>query len=355
MGGWLYRPLFYKDEFGTQERLNMANVQVSPFRRAANGIYQRRYKLFLLILVIGFGCFLATLISSVLNALYTGAAWTQIDIDFDLSNLTAIPIILIAFIVELHLVGWDRSSIKKVLECGTNTSRQDIFFTVLFLTNLLTLFGHIASLGMGYMLHAYIQEQFSASLFGDMGILGGVIFMWFVGPLLFYFFHLLQHTRFFWEFHKVHHAAKEMELINNFRDHPVVMSFRAALDYLPFIIFGVDPIAIFIYRGTSGVITLWQHSNYYEPFPWVEKYLFIGARGHSMHHSTNEKHYMTNMGFVVFWDWLFGTLNKNYDKEITIGLSEEPNFNTSTPAKEIFTTYFLGLKSFSREVVATFR
>ena len=335
----------------------MENTKTSAFRCAINRIHQRRQGLLQLVLVVSLGRFLSALAFMCIDAVYQGRSWAQFNFDFNLSGHAAVgatAISLVVFVIELYLVGWERSSIKKLLAYGTSSQRQDVFYTVLYLTNILTLVGHIMSLGAGYMLHAYIQEQYSASLFGDAGIWVSVGFLWLIGPLLFYFYHRIQHTAFFWEFHKTHHSASEMTILNNFRNHPLTASFREAINFLPMIILGVDPIAILIYRGTAGLVTLWQHSNYYEPLPWVEKYLFIGARGHLIHHSIDEKHLNTNMGFVVFWDWLFGTLNNNYTDKITVGLSDEPNFNTHTPAKEVFSTYILGLKSFYREVSSVF-
>ena len=41
--------------------------------------------------------------------------------------------------------------------------------------------------------------------------------------------------------------------------------------------------------------------------PFIEKYVFIGAAGHRLHHSPEMQDQKYNMGYLVLWDWLFGT------------------------------------------------
>jgi len=68
------------------------------------------------------------------------------------------------------------------------------------------------------------------------------------------------------------------------------------------------------------------------------------------------EHYDKNLGYFVFWDWLFGTLHypRILPSEPPIGVSD-PLYNHENPAKGLVQIYFHAFRAFFRELWATFR
>jgi sterol desaturase/sphingolipid hydroxylase (fatty acid hydroxylase superfamily) len=64
-----------------------------------------------------------------------------------------------------------------------------------------------------------------------------------------------------------------------------------------------------------------QHTSADWNLPFVEKYLFIGAAGHRIHHSKDPQHYCKNLGHLVLWDWLFGTLHHEPNARVNVGIT----------------------------------
>ncbi len=136
--------------------------------------------------------------------------------------------------------------------------------------------------------------------------------------------HYLMHkVPFLWEFHKVHHSAEVLTPLTEWRQHPIELALfpvlvgaAACLVQGPMVwYFGetaqvVDPLkANLISMAFWFTILHLRHSEL--PFyatGFLGKIIQAPAH-HQVHHSTNPKHFDTNLGYCLsVWDWAFGTL-----------------------------------------------
>jgi sterol desaturase/sphingolipid hydroxylase (fatty acid hydroxylase superfamily)/creatinine amidohydrolase/Fe(II)-dependent formamide hydrolase-like protein len=159
--------------------------------------------------------------------------------------------------------------------------------------------------------------------------------------------HWIMHkSPFLWHFHKVHHSAEVMNPMTLFRMHPIDLFITglgvafttglglAGLFYMTnqppqvLTIFGLNVIFFLFYLTGYNL----RHSQIWLHYPaWLSAILISPAQ-HQIHHSSDPKHFDTNMGLIFsFWDKLFGTLYipRGFER-LTFGLSrKEPNpFNS---------------------------
>jgi len=323
--------------------------------KAAN---RKKFWLVLVGLLIVSGNFLTATALQAMNALLRGTSVIEAIGKFDIikfAPIAVVPIIFFSLIYEARLLGWEKSSFIKIIEAKTHSIRTDIFYFILYCSNLFALMGIIFSLGISFWIQFEIRETFSFGWVSE-SIIGGFLIQCLIGPFIFYWIHRMDHSRFFWEFHKLHHASKEMCLINNFRNHPVLHALRMTIETLPGALLGVHPVALLSYAFLNGFVVVWQHTNLNWNMPFIEKYIFIASREHRVHHSELPEHYDKNLGYFVFWDWLFGTLHypRILPSEPPIGVSD-PLYNHENPAKGLVQIYFHAFRAFFRELWATFR
>jgi sterol desaturase/sphingolipid hydroxylase (fatty acid hydroxylase superfamily) len=139
-----------------------------------------------------------------------------------------------------------------------------------------------------------------------------------------YSHYLMHRVPWLWEFHKVHHSAEVMTPLTEWRQHPIeLMLFPALMTLANSLI--VSP-AIWYFGPEALVLPLGFANLFYMVFWYTILHLRhsqvpIMATGwlgclvqtpahHQIHHSTDPKHYDTNLGYCLsLWDWAFGTLS----------------------------------------------
>jgi sterol desaturase/sphingolipid hydroxylase (fatty acid hydroxylase superfamily) len=149
-----------------------------------------------------------------------------------------------------------------------------------------------------------------------------------------------------WEFHKVHHSAEVLTPFSAGRVHPVDDLAGYAVTGL----FGgtVAALCELTFGAEALVMSPWQlhvvlllfflfgfhlrHSHVWLPYTGLLGRILISPAHHQVHHSSAERHWDRNMGFIfAFWDWMFGTLHvperKQEDFRLGIG-GEEREFNS---------------------------
>ena len=289
-----------------------------------------------------------------IDRVYTGAPVTTASLLafslLEFAPLGAAPVVTVALLLEARVLGWRDCSLRRLLECRTRSCRTDLGYFILYASGALPVVSFALSLGGGYLLCRLIEAKLGMRLLRDANpaLAFGVQFL--VGSLVFYIVHWVQHTRFLWEFHKVHHAAEEMDMVNNFRDHPFTHALRLVFEAVPGALLGVSPGVMLAYVFFTGFLVVCQHSNWEWKMPWVERYLFVGASSHFVHHSVERRHYMTNLGYLVLWERLFGTWYPGTDVR-RIGLGEEGSLHNRDPLfSEMGKVLVAGLRALLREV-----
>jgi sterol desaturase/sphingolipid hydroxylase (fatty acid hydroxylase superfamily) len=165
--------------------------------------------------------------------------------------------------------------------------------------------------------------------------------------------HWVQHKNaVLWEFHKVHHSAEVLTPLTSFRLHPVDLLLMSVVPgFFTGIVGGLAIIT------TGGAVTPWQvlgmhggiavyhlisnlrHSHIWISYGPVWSQYFVSPAQHQIHHSADEKHFHTNIGWAfAIWDRLFGTLYVPENKEnITYGLGD----GTDADYHGVIRMYFL--------------
>lgn len=129
-----------------------------------------------------------------------------------------------------------------------------------------------------------------------------------VADFFFYWMHRVQH-RFFWNFHRVHHAAREMNAVASYH-HISEELFHTALMVAPMALLvspDAGPIVPFmaVFTALRGY---YSHSNLRFHVGPVLRRLFCDNRFHRIHHSIEPRHFNLNFCSVCpLWDVLFGT------------------------------------------------
>lgn len=129
-----------------------------------------------------------------------------------------------------------------------------------------------------------------------------------VADFFFYWMHRAQH-RFFWNFHRVHHSAREMNAVASYH-HISEELFHTALMTAPMTLLvapNAGPIipAMVVFTTLRGY---YSHSNLRLNVGPVLRWLFCDNRFHRIHHSIEPEHFGLNFCSVCpLWDVIFGT------------------------------------------------
>jgi sterol desaturase/sphingolipid hydroxylase (fatty acid hydroxylase superfamily) len=158
--------------------------------------------------------------------------------------------------------------------------------------------------------------------------------------LVAYVLHYGQHRiPLLWEFHKVHHSARVMHPLTNYREHPVdnllyaavlasctgvtMAVVFAALGYVPRTptIGGVGVFAV----AFNALGYNLRHSHIWLRWPGPLVYVFGSPAHHQVHHSYHPTHINTNFSFMFpVWDLLCGTFHMpSTNADVKFGLGEE--------------------------------
>lgn len=156
---------------------------------------------------------------------------------------------------------------------------------------------------------------------GVMALYGLGVFL--ISDVAHYWLHRAFHSRWLWEFHKVHHSATVMVPPTASRIHVVeklceqlvkgtlLALYSGAFYWLcggtvsPYTLFGVGYLVLLFNSLAANL----RHSHVWLSFgPRIEHIINSPAQ-HQIHHSRDPKHFNHNFGTnLSVWDWWFGTL-----------------------------------------------
>lgn len=150
--------------------------------------------------------------------------------------------------------------------------------------------------------------------------------------MLYYWLHRFDHqVRFFWAVHVTHHSSEHMNFSVGFRSSVFQPLYRF-IYFIPLAILGFRPLDIvFVYSATQ-IWGIFVHTELVNKMGWLE-YFMVTPSHHRVHHGSNAKYLDRNMGmFLIIWDKLFGTFQKELPpgiyQPIRYGLTkniEDPN------------------------------
>jgi len=129
---------------------------------------------------------------------------------------------------------------------------------------------------------------------------------------------------FFWRFHLVHHADRDLDASTALRFHFGELALSVPVRALQMIAIGVEPHALWLWQTIVFASILFHHSNVRLPLA-VERVLvrvIVTPRMHGIHHSDRLGETDSNWSNLLSaWDYLHGTMRLDVPQaEITIGV-----------------------------------
>jgi|GEM_PF-1048294 len=241
---------------------------------------------------------------------------------FSLSFLLInIGIFLSAALIDLFILGWQKSAINRLIFKRGKSSRVDLWCWLLSIFSVYDFFTLLFSFGIFYVISSMIIKA------GGFHLIQLIPFAWAqflvvfcLGDLKHYFWHRFMHSEPFWELHKYHHSAIEFNLITTSRGHFLEKGILVVFDSILLSLLGAPleqfVLLLFIKEFYSQLL----HSDINLSLGWAGKYILVSPKAHRLHHSEKADHYDKNFGNIfIFWDRLFGTYAST-DEEIIIGV-----------------------------------
>jgi len=239
-----------------------------------------------------------------------------------LSPVGALLIAALLLAVEVGLKGYPHSSFA-AFGAKSPSANVDAFYMFLYASNLKNSLGLMISFGIGHLIHHWIVVHCSLGILANANFFVSLAALAIVNTFLFYWVHRIMHSPLFWPVHKVHHSATEMNLITNFRNHPVNITIEVVLYATSTAVLGGSFAVSISYYILNGIYQLLAHSNFswdlrHTHFAFIQNWLLLAPEEHRLHHSQAEPHWHKNFGVVPIWDRIFGTWQECEQNEALI-------------------------------------
>ncbi len=122
-----------------------------------------------------------------------------------------------------------------------------------------------------------------------------------------YWRHRLEHHRWWWPIHAVHHSDEAITWLTLLRKHPLAKLLAAIVDHLPLVLLGLPLWAI----ALAALIRSWWGFFIHADLPWTLGPLgrwLMSPAAHRLHHIDDLEMCGANYGnTLTLWDRLFGT------------------------------------------------
>jgi len=132
---------------------------------------------------------------------------------------------------------------------------------------------------------------------------------------------LLHSTRLGWALHAPHHASTDLSITSSLRLGWV----QRVMDdffYVPLVLLGVPPLAVFITVELNHGSQLWCHTEVVGRLPFLDAFLNTPSN-HRVHHARDRAFADSNYAATfMLWDKLFGTYRREPDARLPMGWTE---------------------------------
>jgi alkylglycerol monooxygenase len=217
-------------------------------------------------------------------------------------TVIAVPMFALFIAAEYFYDYWSKS--------GEYSERKDTW-TNIFIGLISLFFGAIFASGFGYVYNfLYDISPFRLS--------ENAWYVWvlaiFLDDFLYYWFHRISHeSRFWWNFHVVHHSGEHYNLSVAVRQSWFGNSV-AWLFYLPLAILGFPLIVRVSVHGLNLIYQFFIHTSFVPKLGFIE-YIFNTPSQHRVHHAVNPQYLDKNYaGIFSIWDRMFGTFTEETEK-----------------------------------------
>ncbi len=142
----------------------------------------------------------------------------------------------------------------------------------------------------------------------------------FADDFLYYWFHRVSHeSRFFWNFHVVHHSSNKYNLSVAVRQS-WFSGIAHWVFYIPIALLGFPLWAFVLMHGINLIYQFWIHTELIGKLGWFE-HIFNTPSHHRVHHGVNRQYLDRNYaGIFIIWDKMFGTFEPE-DEKVVYGIT----------------------------------
>ena len=128
-----------------------------------------------------------------------------------------------------------------------------------------------------------------------------VLLSHFINSTLFYYYHILAHTKYIYKYiHSYHHAFSKPGPFDSLVGHPIDHTIAGILQILPMFMYEMHFLSFMIYSSLLSLMGIYEHSGIKINFP------FYNTLNHHIHHKYPNKNY--GSGFpILIWDIFYGT------------------------------------------------
>ena len=198
-----------------------------------------------------------------------------------------------------------------------------------------------------------INQLLEKTIIGSVGVICLMLFHWitplnitinvftwviafFVADFTYYWMHRLEHEhRILWASHSVHHSSEDYNLTVSFR-LSIVEGLFEWIFLIPMILIGFSPFQAIVSLILVAQFQTWIHTERIGKLGWLDE-IFNTPSVHRVHHGSNNKYLDKNYGgFLIIWDKLFGTFQREEEK-VVYGLTK--NIETNNPIMINFIEY----------------
>ncbi len=213
--------------------------------------------------------------------------------------------------VEWMSVGWENSSIRRLVLARTASSQTDLVILILGQVRVLDVMAKLMLLGVSFISGEAIRLWLKAhtGLYVDPAGLPFLVQL----PLFFavytfldYWTHRLDHWKYFWPLHRYHHAAEEFVVVTSERQHPAQFAGVFVIN-VPLAILGADPAVMLYVNVLVSTIGLIIHSRIDSDWDWFGRWVIQSPNHHRLHHKLDMAHPTGHFAIAPVWDHLFGT------------------------------------------------
>lgn len=198
-----------------------------------------------------------------------------------------------------------------------------------------------------------INQLLEKTIIGSIGVICLMLFHWitplnipmnvftwiisfFIADFTYYWMHRLEHEhRILWASHSVHHSSEDYNLTVSFR-LSIVEGLFEWIFLIPMILIGFSPFQAIVSLILVAQFQTWIHTERIGKLGWLDE-IFNTPSVHRVHHGSNNKYLDKNYGgFLIIWDKLFGTFQREEEK-VVYGLTK--NIETNNPIMINFIEY----------------
>jgi sterol desaturase/sphingolipid hydroxylase (fatty acid hydroxylase superfamily) len=219
-------------------------------------------------------------------------------------------------LLEPLFLAWQKTTLFGVFFRRNISAITDLGFMIAYLTKLKLLVQYAVTLGLAYV-GAKISELLPPYLGafrwelpseGVLQVTGGFAVFYLVFSFVGYWQHRLMHWRWFWQLHRFHHAATELNILTGFRDNPAEAIGGALVSLSPMLFLKVPDVGLFAaFVLANQVISSLQHSELPWSYGWIGRWIVASPQMHQIHHSIDAEHKDRNFAVCPLWDRMFGT------------------------------------------------